>query len=268
MIQRAITAFILLGIASVVTAFGGMALLGWVWLISIGAAYEMFSMIKRSGAKPYEWTGYALITLAIVGTYFDHHLLVWSSAYARAVALLLIGGVITELIFRRIWVAKSNLVATLRVVVFVVFTFTYIYLLRSGNNGLVNFLFCLLVVWSNDSAALLGGRWLGRTPLSSISPKKTVEGSVIGLIVGVLIAWAYMAILATFWHFHLHPLFYSLLAIGIGLVSQLGDLHESLFKRFFGVKDSSGILPGHGGVYDRADSTLLIAPIAFYLFNG
>ncbi len=267
MIQRAITALILLGIATVVIAWGGVTMLLWVWLISITAAYEMFEMLKKQGVVPYRWIGYAVISIVIVGAYFDPHFILWGHPIVRVCALGVIAGAFTELGYRQIWIPPSNILATARVVGFISLTFTYIFLLRAGANGLVNFLFCILVVWATDSMALLGGRILGRTPLSQISPKKTLEGALIGLLGGLFVAWVYMQILGTVWHIHLNPLFYSILAVGIGVVSQLGDLHESLFKRHFRVKDSSTLLPGHGGIYDRADSTLMIVPIAFYIFN-
>ena len=61
---------------------------------------------------------------------------------------------------------------------------------------------------------------------------------------------------------------YVLISLGLSFLSQLGDLHESLTKRFFRVKDSSNLIPGHGGFYDRADSYLFVMPLFFYLFNG
>jgi phosphatidate cytidylyltransferase len=60
---------------------------------------------------------------------------------------------------------------------------------------------------------------------------------------------------------------YLLIAFAISILAQLGDLHESLTKRYFNVKDSSGLLPGHGGFYDRADSSLFVMPIIFFIFN-
>ncbi|NBV84287.1 hypothetical protein EBR57_09250 [bacterium] len=267
MIQRGITALILLGIASVVIKLGGLAMLAWVWLIAIVAAYEMFAMLRKQGLRPYQWTGYAMISIAILSAYYDPHFILWGHPLVRVGTLAVVAAACTELGYRRIWIPKSNLLATARVIGFISLTFTYIFLLREGSNGLINFLFCILVVWATDSFALVGGRIIGRTPLSQISPKKTIEGSLIGLIGALAVAWIYMLILGHYWHFNLNPIFYSVLAIGVGIVSQLGDLHESLFKRHFGVKDSSTLLPGHGGIYDRADSTLMVAPIAFYIFN-
>lgn len=267
MIQRIITAVILLAIAGLVITFGGWSMLIWVWMLAIAAAYEMFDMLKKDGITPYRWAGYLVITVVMLSAHFDSNFTFWTHPVVRFAALGVAALAITELGYRKVWIPKSNILATARVTTIISLTFTFIFLLRSGNNGLINFLFCILIVWSTDSFALIGGRLIGRTPLSQISPKKTLEGSLIGLLGGVGVAWITMRILAIYWQTHLPPTFYLLLAVAIGIMSQVGDLHESLFKRHFGVKDSSGLLPGHGGVYDRADSTMMIVPLAFYLFN-
>jgi phosphatidate cytidylyltransferase len=267
MTNRVITALTLLFIGIFVITCGGLIMLIWVWLLSILAAYEMFEMMSKRGHRPYRIIGYTLISAAVLGMYFDPHFLIWTHRATQIVSMIVLAGALSELIFRKIWIPRSNGLATARVVIFIIATFSFIFLLRTGTNGLMNFIFCILIVWANDTFALLGGRWIGRTQLSQISPKKTIEGSLVGLGVGVAVSWTYMLILNTFWHIHLGVMFYSLLAIGLGIISQVGDLHESLVKRHFGVKDSSNILPGHGGIYDRADSTLFVAPFAFYLFN-
>ena len=118
-----------------------------------------------------------------------------------------------------------------------------------------------MLIWVCDIAALFGGRAFGRTPLSALSPKKTVEGSVIGFVVSLIAAGIIIH------HCHLPTWPYLILGAFVVIISQMGDLHESLVKRYFGVKDSSNILPGHGGIYDRADSTMFVMPLLFYFFN-
>jgi phosphatidate cytidylyltransferase len=117
------------------------------------------------------------------------------------------------------------------------------------------------IIWAGDSLAYYGGRAFGRHPLAPVvSPKKTVEGAVAGLVGSVLAA---ILIGIRLLGQSLLPM--AVAGLLIGGVGQIGDLSESALKRSAGVKDSSSILPGHGGILDRLDSLLFAAPI-FYWF--
>jgi phosphatidate cytidylyltransferase len=119
------------------------------------------------------------------------------------------------------------------------------------------------VIWIGDAAAYYGGRSLGRHLLApDISPKKTVEGAFAGLI-GSVIAGVILGVLMT----GNSPSILLVASFVAGCVGQTGDLVESAIKRSAGVKDSSSILPGHGGMLDRLDSVLFAGPV-FYWFFG
>ena len=119
--------------------------------------------------------------------------------------------------------------------------------------------FLLLVVWLGDAGAYYVGRFFGKTKLSRISPKKTVEGSLGGLATSVLTA---AVIHSTF--FPEFPLGHALVAaVLLSAGGIVGDLAESLWKRSAAVKDSGRLLPGHGGFFDRIDSVLFTAPILY-----
>ena len=118
-----------------------------------------------------------------------------------------------------------------------------------------------LIIWMNDSFAYLIGKQFGKNKLyPSVSPKKTVEGAIGGLVFGLLAA----VLIA-----QIDPLLslyqWLLLATVVVITGNLGDLLESKFKRVAGVKDSGAILPGHGGMLDRLDSLIFAAPFAYLL---
>ena len=121
------------------------------------------------------------------------------------------------------------------------------------------------VVWIGDAAAFYGGRLMGRHPLArSISPKKTVEGAFAGLM-GSIVAGVVLGVWVAKERASGTLLIASFLAGGVG---QLGDLAESALKRSAGVKDSSALLPGHGGMLDRLDSLLFAAPVYYWFFHS
>ncbi len=121
-------------------------------------------------------------------------------------------------------------------------------------------LFGLVAVTLGDTFAYFVGRSVGRRPLSPLSPNKTVEGTVGGLAGSVAFGGGYAALFLPS-----VPLWFALAAAAaLGAIGQAGDLFESLLKRAAGVKDSGALIPGHGGMFDRADSVLATGP-ALYL---
>ncbi|PYR55794.1 MAG: hypothetical protein DMF85_18565 [Acidobacteria bacterium] len=135
-------------------------------------------------------------------------------------------------------------------------------MLRGGRPALM---LLLVVIVVSDSAQYYTGRLFGRHPLSpAISPKKTIEGAIGGLILGT---GAFVLGSLRIFPFLPELLWLFLVPMGVMVVAagMVGDLFESLLKRSAGVKDSSGLIPGHGGVLDRIDSWLFAAPI-YYVF--
>lgn len=116
----------------------------------------------------------------------------------------------------------------------------------------------LIIVFCGDTGAYFAGRALGKHKLYElISPKKTLEGAIGGLLASILGGWITMRLLLP----QLGLLEALLLGATCGAVGQIGDLAESLFKRATGTKDSGGLLPGHGGILDRLDGVLFAAPV-------
>ncbi len=129
-------------------------------------------------------------------------------------------------------------------------------------SGKMWLLFAVFATFTTDTAALLAGKTFGRHALAPrISPNKTWEGSISGIIASVLfsIVFCYISENAQY--------LWQMTALGatVGVVSQLGDLTESKIKRTFNVKNTGGLLPGHGGLLDRLDSLLWSIPITYYL---
>ena len=124
-------------------------------------------------------------------------------------------------------------------------------------------LYSIVLIWTTDTFAYFGGKAIGKTPLSDISPKKTVEGAVIGLIMCVVVALIYKAIFIP----EISVIDAIITGVGIGFFGQVGDLFESILKRYVDEKDSSGLIPGHGGVLDRFDSLIFVSPFIYIYYT-
>ncbi|PWB80242.1 MAG: phosphatidate cytidylyltransferase [Candidatus Methylomirabilota bacterium] len=133
-------------------------------------------------------------------------------------------------------------------------------LLRSMELGRTYILYLVFVTWAGDTGAFYVGSTMGKRLLCpSISPRKTVEGSVGGLICSVVASG-----LARWWFWEgLGAIELVVMGVGLGVMGQLGDLCESMLKRSAGVKDTGVLIPGHGGLLDRVDSLLFTAPVLY-----
>lgn len=164
--------------------------------------------------------------------------------------------------------APERISATLFGVIYLGFTLSFCVMLRALPNGLAWICLGLAVVWLGDTGAYLGGRAIGKHKLHErVSPKKTWEGSIVGLATSVAAAflmreayrqldlWEGPTLRAT-----------DCLVVGIlgGTLGQVGDLAESLLKRAVGVKDSGTMFPGHGGMLDRIDALLFALPAVYF----
>ena len=264
---------VLTGAAFALLVLAGVLLKGWVMFTLISLAmvvstFEMYRAIRATAIEPVRWAGYLFCAACILaqgaGLYLsrDLHL----SMYAL---LLSVMAAIICLVMRG-KVAVDSLMATLLPMLYPgIFYLTLMDLLRLENRAVITValvlaFFCASI---NDVFALFTGMLLGKHKLSPIlSPKKTVEGGVGGLLGGVL----GMMLLHAVGSRILGSSFLSwgqILALGLlgSVIDQIGDLSFPVIKREFGVKDYGKLLPGHGGVLDRFDSVTFVAPFAYLL---
>ena len=156
----------------------------------------------------------------------------------------------------------SNFAVTLFGILYIGFLLSHISLIRNLTDGKQWALFLIATVWAGDVSAFLSGSRFGRHKLyPRISPKKTYEGLIGGILGSIIVALAFTRLFLPRFDVGLCIL----LATGLGILGQLGDFTESMLKRSAQVKDSGSLIPGHGGMLDRLDSFLFSAPFLYYV---
>lgn len=258
---RILSAIILipLALAAVTYATPASFLIG-IGLVGTVCLFEYFRLIRAMGIRTDQWFGYLafwILLAAFHQKWFPIPVLL---------AFVLLAGMLSamwrrQLPFReRVFSLMSELLGSFYLAFFLYPAVQLRY--DFGNRiGLQWTLFLLIVVWMGDTGALVIGKTFGRSPFAPLlSPHKTNEGAVGGLVAGLCAA----AILQHFFLTDL-PLRHALIAsILVGVFGQLGDLAESMLKRAAEVKDSSHLIPGHGGVLDRMDSLLFAFPVLYF----
>jgi phosphatidate cytidylyltransferase len=251
---------------------------GWILATALGViaglgAWELYRMTRTAGNDPLETAGIVIaasVPLMVHATYLGVFRV--TITVAVMILLALTGGVI----WARGTTGKPlvTLALTVTGIVYPALV-TYMYPIRyhdyaiGAREGTILLMLPILLTWATDTGAYFFGRALGRHKLiPSVSPAKTVEGAVGGVVVAVVAAWLYvMFLLEPFAQLSMVPVGLVVFAIVISVVAQIGDLAESLFKRDAGVKDSSRLLPGHGGILDRFDSLLFVLPVAYVMLG-
>ncbi|MCH8276531.1 MAG: phosphatidate cytidylyltransferase [Bacteroidetes bacterium] len=260
-ITRILTAVVGIPIIVLFTYLGGV----WFWvlvaLISILAQLELYELQRKAGWNPLVGIG-VLLGLAILLRDFVE----WSES---AVLILLFVLLISLLRTGPLQKPLHRIAGTLMGVVYPVWLLSFLAVIRSGlepalssRDAFATTMTLIVLIWVADTAAYYTGKSMGRHHLApTISPKKTWEGSIGGVLGAFLAAAAVKLFVLEF----LGWLDVGALALIGGAWSQVGDLVESTFKRAAGVKDSASILPGHGGILDRFDSLIVAAPL-YYLY--
>ncbi len=265
--QRVQVVIFLLPLGLAAMYYGGLWFLGLMLLVLTLAAKEYVQLFRAGGYKP--------AGILVVGGTFIFTLV--RGLYGIESGPTLISFFILMSMAYHLWAyehgrdqAGTDFAITITGALYIGWLGSYLLSLRSLPNGLWWLWVTLPAVWLADSGAYFIGKRYGRHKLSPrLSPKKTWEGYVGGILVGSLGSIAWVAL----WELWLPaspmltPMRVFLLGLVIAIITPLGDLGESMIKRQVGIKDSSHLIPGHGGVFDRIDSWLWAGVIGYYFIT-
>jgi phosphatidate cytidylyltransferase len=265
--KRVLVAVILLPFGIAAILLGGWVYVGVIALILSLAAWEYGNLFRAGGLQP----AGALLILGVIVIALGRALDEFQSAPALLSALVLLSMTYHLVSYERgREQAGTDFSVTLGGMFYIGWIGAYLVSLRMLPEGLWWFLLVLPAVWLADSGAYFFGSAYGRHKLSPrLSPKKTWEGYLAGIVAGTL-GGALLAVLLRLGAGAGSELTIergAIMGFVLGIFPTLGDLGESMFKRQAGVKDSSNLLPGHGGAFDRIDSWLWAGVIGYYVIT-
>ncbi len=272
---RVISGVVGLVLLGIVVFSGRIVLAVGVFLLSVVGIFEFYNAVSNVGYKPIRFIGYiSCIPIILLGInngnkgLIDYLTLIKSANYLYLGLFLSMIVLMYFIIFLH---ERHNIIdisLTVFGVFYVEFLFSFIVQTRNLNNGFYYLWFIFIGAFATDTFAYFAGRLFGKTKLlPEISPKKTLEGAIGGIIGCILLTCLYGLFLNAFFPRNGTETidFYHFIILGAinGVISQVGDWAASSVKRFSRIKDYGNIMPGHGGVLDRFDSILFVAPTVY-----
>ena len=270
MLKRVVFAIPALGLLFCVVFFGGLFARIAVSLVGLFCMYEMLHVLSADGAKPVKMVAYIFAALSWPAYEYVGNWWRFGGGFWALCAMLVLA---VMAVFLSLVIAKRTGEDGIRTVYALIYPGLFFAFLLAiiciKDDMAARFMFLMTFVGAalTDSFAYFGGMIFGKHKLApEISPKKTVEGAVIGGVFGALGVLLLGVLFQDFFGLHERAYMYAILGVALGIFSQVGDLTASIIKRQFGVKDYGNIMGAHGGALDRLDSAIFVSPIvcAFY----
>ncbi len=237
-----------------------------VALVSIITLYEYFNCFKSTGkANPSQWCGYLICIFISVMHIISKKAMYEILILAIPISLLIL---FIELVLSNGKKTIIDVGVTILGICYIPMTMIFLPLMRTNApNGKVLVGYILCASWGSDMVAYLIGSHFGKHKFTKLSPNKTIEGCVAGVIGAVLCSVLYTFVINYFLHLTIGYAPVIAITMVLSIIGQIGDLAASSIKRYCGLKDFSELLPGHGGMLDRIDSMIFVIPFAFILLQ-
>ena len=264
LVKRTIGAVIIL-IISFALIFAG----GWIYTIGIAlilsiTVWEFNNLFIKGGYHPNQYVLLFGTFSVILSTYLDNPILI-SFVYTSTVFLILLSVILQYRRFNK--TSAFDLTIEMAAFLFITFLGSYLIKIRFLPNGLFWIMISIIPTGIGDIGAYFVGSILGKHKIApKLSPNKTIEGYLGGAVAATFTGYA-LGLIANTYVPVITISASTLIGCITGLISPLGDLSKSIFKRHFNQKNTSNLIPGHGGLLDRLDTSLWAGPIAFFLIN-
>ena len=264
-IKRILTSLIGLPLVILLMTFGTPQVISFaIMIIAIICMYEYFNVIKKI-CKPIQWVGYLCTILIFVISLVKIDIMKKIILFGIPTILLIL---FMHIIISNMKTTFKDVAYTLLGIIYIVGCVIFLSALIILENGKILVGYTIMLSWSTDICAYWAGKTFGKHHFSKVSPKKTIEGCITGALAAVFFGTLYVVVLRKTGHNafgNLQYIFVAILSLIISIISQIGDFVASSIKRFTETKDYGSMLPGHGGMLDRVDSLIFIAPF-LYIF--
>ncbi len=232
-------------------------------IIALLAMNEYLNAVSKV-CKPVKWISYlACLGIALIHIVPIQYLSMSITISISTILILLFAQVIAT----DMKTSFKDIAYTFIGIFYVVFLIMFVAFIDGMHNGKILIWYALFAAWGTDIFAYFIGKKFGKHKFSKVSPKKSIEGCIAGTIGAVTLMLIYTYVANTYWNMNYSYIYVGMIGTVLSLVGQIGDFAASSIKRFVDIKDFSNLIPGHGGMLDRIDSLIFLAPLAYALLT-
>ena len=232
-------------------------------IIALLSMNEYFNAVQKV-SNPVRWVGYlSCLSIAVIHLVPSEQLNMVVTLSVPTILLILFAQVIAT----DMKTSFKDIAYTFLGIFYVVFFIMFIAFIDGMKDGKILIWYAILSAWGTDVFAYFIGKKIGKHKFSKVSPKKSIEGCIAGTLGAILLMLIYTYFANTYLGMEYSYGFIALIGLILSLIGQIGDFAASSIKRYVDIKDYSNLIPGHGGMLDRIDSLMFLAPFAYALFT-
>lgn len=265
-IKRILTGVIGLPIVALVLVFGNKYVIDvLISIVALISMYEFFNAIKKQANIKYlKWLGYISCLMICFIHVIPEKFIVKTVAFY---IILIIAEMFLLVLLSKMRIGIKDVALSFWGIIYIVFFLAFIPLLYGLEGGKFLIWYILISAWGTDTFAYFTGMKFGKHKFSKISPKKSIEGCIGGIIGSTILMIVFTIFVNKYTIANIPYWYIAIMGIVLSIFSQIGDFSASAIKRTVEIKDFGKIFPGHGGMLDRIDSIIFIAPFTYFLIT-
>lgn len=262
-LKRILTSLIGFPLVVLIIALGTAPIIDFaIMIVAIICMYEYIEVISKV-CNPIKWVMYLSTVIIFLVSIIPEDILKYILLFSVPVTLLIL---FLHIIISDMKVTFKDVAYTFLGIAYITGFIAFLSLIIIQEKGKLTLGYILMTAWATDVFAFTAGILIGKHHFSKVSPKKTIEGCIAGIVGAIIVGFIYAIIANSIGAIHLNGIQYLIAIIVpliLSIISQIGDFAASSIKRFADAKDYGSLLPGHGGMLDRIDSVIFIAPFVY-----